>query len=141
MKRTSLRRVSPNKVKYKKPKGQVLKKKLDVVFSKYIRHKYADSNGNVACYTCTTVKPIAQMQNGHWIPRNILATRFDERNCRPQCVACNMFQRGRPDVFAVKLLEEYGGGELKALQARRQEIIKDFPYEDLIAKYTKLLGE
>jgi len=26
------------------------------------------------------------MQNGHWIPRNNLATRFSEDNCRPQCL-------------------------------------------------------
>jgi len=138
MKRTPLRRVSPNKVKYKKPKGQVLKKKLDAVFSQYIRHKYA-RDGMVACYTCTTVKPIASMQNGHWIPRNVLATRFNEENCRPQCVGCNMFQKGKPDVFAVNLMKE--GVDIEALQKKRYDIFKVDPswYEEKIAHYKQLL--
>ena len=81
------------------------------------------------------------MQNGHWIPRNILSTRFEEMNCRPQCVACNMFQRGKPDVFALNLLEEYGEEKLKELQQRRNEIIRYFPYEEKIEYYTNKLKQ
>lgn len=62
------------------------------------------------------------MQNGHWIPRNNLATRFSEENCRPQCVGCNMFQRGRPDVFAVNLIKE--GIDIVALQQSRYRVFK-----------------
>ena len=83
-----------------------LKKELDNIFSKYIRLKYADKNGMVKCYTCSTIKHWKEIQNGHWIPRNNLATRFDEDNCRPQCVGCNMFNKGRPDEFAVNLQKE-----------------------------------
>ena len=118
-----------------------LKKILDGVFSKFIRHKYAYKDGLVHCYTCTVSKPVKEMQNGHWIPRNILSTRFDEDNCRPQCVGCNMFQKGRPDVFAVNLLNEYGQERLKALQKNRQETIRYFPYEEKIEHYTNRLKE
>lgn len=62
------------------------------------------------------------MQNGHWIPRNNLATRFSEENCRPQCVGCNMFQNGKPDIFAVNLIKE--GIDIVALQQSRYRVFK-----------------
>lgn len=118
-----------------------LKKKLDKVFSMYIRNKYADSHGLINCYTCSVRKPIKEMQNGHWIPRNNLATRFDEQNCRPQCVGCNMFNKGRPDVFAVNLIGE--GIDIVELQKSRYKVFKVSPqwYEDKIKHYETLLSE
>jgi len=111
-----------------------LKKKLDQVFSLYIRHKY-EKDGLVSCYTCSVRKPVKEMQNGHWIPRNNLATRFDEENCRPQCVGCNMFNKGRPDVFAVNLMNE--GIDIKKLQQSRYKIFKVSSewYKDKIIYY------
>jgi hypothetical protein len=98
------------------------KKELDRIFSLHIRNKYADDNGYVKCFTCNVIKPIKEMQNGHWIPRNNLATRFSEENCRPQCVSCNMFNKGRPDVFAVNLIKE--GIDIVKLQQSRYKIFK-----------------
>lgn len=127
----------------KKRKSQSLsslKKKLDKVFSKYIRQKYADKNGMVKCYTCSTVKHWKEIQNGHWIPRNNLATRFSEDNCRPQCVACNLFQKGMPDVFAVNLIQE--GVDIVVLQQTRYSVFKldRQRYEEKIAFYEDKLS-
>lgn len=97
------------------------KKELDKWFSLYIRWKYT-KDGYVRCYTCSVSKPPEQIQCGHWIPRNVLSTRFSEENCRPQCVACNMFQNGKPDVFAVNLLQE--GVDIVKLQQQRYKIMK-----------------
>lgn len=124
----------------KKGKSQVsLKRKLDSVFSQYIRQKYADKNGMVKCYTCSTVKHWKEIQNGHWIPRHNLATRFSEDNCRPQCVACNMFQKGMPDVFAVNLIQE--GIDIVSLQKTRYSVFKIDKqwYEEQINHYQALL--
>lgn len=119
----------------KKPKTSAkLKKELDAVFSIWIRTKYS-IDGMVKCYTCTVTKPIKEMQNGHWIPRNNLVTRFSEENCRPQCVGCNMFNKGRPDVFAVNLIKE--GIDIVELQQSKYKIFKvgtDW-YEEKIAHY------
>lgn len=117
-----------------------LKKDLDALFSKYIRTKYS-KNGLVKCYTCSVVKPIKEIQNGHWIPRNNLATRFSEENCRPQCVGCNMFQRGRPDVFAVNLIAE--GVDIVKLQQSRYSVFKidSIWYQKRIEEYEKKLLE
>lgn len=117
-----------------------LKKDLDAIFSKYIRAKYA-KDGMVSCYTCSVRKPIAEMQNGHWIPRNNLATRFSEENCRPQCVGCNMFNKGRPDVFSVNLIKE--GIDIVKLQQSRYRVFKvdSIWYEKQISHYTSLVKE
>lgn len=119
-----------------KPSMAKLKKKLDTVFSQYIRQKYADEDGMVKCYTCSTVKHWKEMQNGHWIPRHNLATRFDENNCRVQCVACNMFQKGMPDVFAVNLIKE--GIDIVAMQQTRYSVFKvdAIWYEEQIKKFS-----
>lgn len=134
----------PHRLK-KSPKKKVLpslsklKKELDRVFSLYIRQKYANEDGTVKCYTCTTIKHWTEMQNGHWIPRNNLATRFSEENCRVQCVGCNLFQKGRPDVFAVNLIKE--GVDIVALEQTKYRVFKidRHWYETLIEKYKAML--
>ena len=56
-------------------------KKLDAIFSQYIRLKDADHNGNVTCFTCGKVEHYKKgMQCGHFQSRKHLATRFDEEN-------------------------------------------------------------
>lgn len=149
-KRTRLHRESPNKVTTNKAKSKrksvgkpsmaKLKKKLDALFSQYIRQKYADENGMVKCYTCSTVKHWKEIQNGHWIPRNNLATRFSEENCRPQCVGCNMFQKGRPDEFAVNLIKE--GIDIVELQKTRYAVFKidSIWYESKLQEYTNKIS-
>ena len=137
MKRTPLRRVSPNKVKkvkkVKKKTTSQLKKHLDKVFSIYIRNKYA-INGYVQCYTCGVTKSISEMQNGHFISRSYLATRFLEQNVRPQCVGCNVFGGGKPVEFARKLeIEE--DGIVDWLYREAQKITNDYPYQKQIEYY------
>lgn len=124
----------------KKKTTSQLKKELDKIFSLYIRYKYA-KDGMVKCYTCSVVKPIKQIQNGHWIPRNNLATRFSEENCRPQCVGCNMFNKGRPDEFAVNLIKE--GIDIVALQQTKYRVFKidAIWYQDKIDYYKNKLKE
>ena len=85
-----------------------LKRRLDRVFSKYIRYNYSVDGENVECYTCGVVKPIKQMQNGHHISRAISPTRYSESNCRPQCPHCNLYREGMQHEFALNLRMEIG---------------------------------
>ena len=85
-----------------------LKKELDAVFSKYIRWYYADANGMVECYTCGQVKPVKEMQCGHFQSRRHTSTRWHENNCRPQDARCNMFAQGEQYLFGQKLKAEIG---------------------------------
>lgn len=117
-----------------------LKKELDKVFSIYIRNKYA-KNGMVACYTCGVIKEVSKIQNGHFISRMYLTTRFDENNCRPQCVGCNLFGGGKPLDFEERLKKEIGAKKVEAIKMKRHEITKDFPYLEKIEYYKGLNGE
>lgn len=82
---------------------------LDAIFSKYIRHKYADKDGMVKCYTCPSIEPIGMIQNGHYISRKHMYLRWDERNCRPQCDICNEKKRGNLAIYAKRLENESPG--------------------------------
>lgn len=82
---------------------------LDAIFSKYIRHKYADKDGMVKCYTCPSIEPIGMIQNGHYISRKHMYLRWDERNCRPQCDICNEKKRGNLAIYAERLEHESPG--------------------------------
>lgn len=90
---------------------------LDKVFSEYIRLKNADENGYVKCITCPTVKHWKEIDNGHFISRNHIATRYDERNCNPQCAVCNRFKGGEQYLHGVAIDKKYGSGTANQLQA------------------------
>lgn len=82
---------------------------LDAVFSRYIRHKYADKDGLVKCFTCQALEPIGMIENGHYISRKHMYLRWDERNCRPQCNICNCLKSGNIPAYTKKLEEEHPG--------------------------------
>lgn len=62
--------------------------RADTLFSIYIRRKYADWKGYVACYTCGKVAMWEKdgMQCGHFVSRDKKNTRYDEANARVQCL-------------------------------------------------------
>jgi len=102
-----------------KPKAKTqagLKKELDRVFSIYIRQKYDKS-----CYTCGKV---GALQNGHFVPRQYLATRWDENNCRPQCVGCNIFGNGKPLDFEERLKKDLGDDFVEEMKLTRHQSLK-----------------
>ena len=105
-----------------------IKKKADSVFSTYIRNKYA-VNGYVMCVTCGILKPPKKMQAGHYIPRNILSTRYYEKNVHPQCYGCNVCKNGAKDNYALYLISQYGDGILEELAIRKNMTVK-FTYTD-----------
>lgn len=112
-------------------------KKLDSVFSIYIRKKYSDNFGMSYCYTCSKQSHYKDLQNGHYISRGNMATRWDEENCRSQCVSCNVFRNGNYVEYSTRLIEEIGLKKYKALIKKKYEIkqfsIKEL--QDLIKKY------
>ena len=92
-------------------------KELDSVYSKYIRQKDADDNGQVKCYTCDKVKHWKSIDCGHYISRRHLSSRFYEKNTKPQCKGCNIFKEGNKPVFALQLIKEYGKDVLEELDS------------------------
>ena len=87
----------------RKPKRKNLIKKLDAVFSKYIRLRDADTEGYCRCSTCGEVHHWTKIQAGHFISRKHYATRWNEDNVHAQCVACNVFRYGEQYKFSLYL--------------------------------------
>ena len=77
------------------------------------------------------------MQNGHFQSRSFLSTRFNEENCQPQCVGCNMFKQGEQYKFALNLDAKYGEGTAQELEYLSKLIVKFTrgDYEDKILYY------
>jgi len=113
---------------------------LDAIFSKYIRHKYADKDGMVKCYTCPSVEPITMIQNGHYISRQHMYLRWDERNCRPQCDVCNELKKGNIPEYKDRL-EKENPGITEILKEESRMVYKWSKHElkSMIAEYTKKL--
>ena len=114
-------------------------KRLDKIFSEYIRLKHADKKGMVKCYTCS--KKLywrgEGMQNGHFISRRSRILRWRESNCKPQCYSCNVMRYGESYIFGVKLNEEYGYNIAEELLIESKKIVKQSDQEllDLINLY------
>lgn len=85
-----------------------LKKELDKIFSVYIRQKYMDHRGYVQCVCCGVKKQWKDMQNGHYVSRANYFLRYDERNCYPCCVSCNVFKHGNYPAFTAFLVKKFG---------------------------------
>jgi len=124
----------------RKPKEKTLKTKLDIIYSKVVRMEGADDKGNITCY-CGAVVPWQESDCSHYIYRQCLATRFDRRNTHPSCRKCNRFMGGNLQAYALFLERRYGVGILQELEAKKQEIIKNFPYSELIETYKNKLRE
>jgi hypothetical protein len=129
----------------KKPTVSTLKKKLDKIFSQYIRKKDADINGNVNCYTCGATKQWEKdgMQAGHFMSRKHTVTRWDEQNVKPQCYTCNCHYYGKQYEFSLHLDKEYGEGTSEALLQKSRQTQKNTisDLQELIDLYTTKFSE
>jgi len=127
----------------KKPSRSKLVKKLDTIFSQYIRLREADNIGFVECFTCGKKDHWKKLQNGHFQSRRHYATRWDERNCQVQCVGCNMFKAGEQFLFAKALDNKYYDGISDELHITAQSIVKfsNLDIELLITKYKDMVKE
>jgi len=124
----------------KKVSRSKLVKKLDTIFSKYIRLKNSVDE-KATCFTCGKVDHWKKLQNGHFQSRKHYSTRWDEVNCQVQCAGCNVFKYGEQYKFSVNLDAKYGQGTAEDLSIKAQQIIKlsNFEIEDMIKKYKNLV--
>jgi len=120
----------------KKVSRSKLVKKLDTVFSQYIRLKNSVDE-KATCFTCGKVDHWKKLQNGHFQSRKHYSTRWDEENCQVQCAGCNVFKYGEQYKFSVNLDAKYGEGTAERLSIKAQQIIKlsNFEIEDMIKRY------
>jgi hypothetical protein len=115
----------------KKPTRSKVVKKLDAVFSQYIRLSNADKNGICTCVTCGKKYHWKQIQSGHFMSRKHYSTRWVEDNVKPQCYGCNVMQQGQQYRFS-----KYLGNNLsEQLYSKSKEVVK-FTTDELQDKIT-----
>lgn len=126
----------------KKLSRSKLIKKLDTIFSKYIRQR--DAKKEIAtCFTCGKKAHWKKLQNGHFQSRRFYATRWDEMNCQVQCAGCNVFKYGEQFTFGLNLDSKFGAGTAQRLHTKARVITKlSTPdIEELISMYENLVAE
>lgn len=125
----------------KKPKAKTRSyyvKKLDEVFSQFIRLDKSDSNGYCECVTCGNRWFWKEIQNGHFMSRRYQATRWDEDNCFPQCVGDNVFKSGSYQEYTLFMLDSYGRKFVDELRLKAQTGVKPSTpqLKEMIEDYT-----
>lgn len=95
-------------MKIKKLTRSQVVKKLDAVFSEYIRLRDSDKHGIVTCPLCWTKMRWKDAQNMHFITRACYLYRYDEMNCHAWCMRCNVFLNGNYIVYTRRMQKTYG---------------------------------
>ena len=115
-----------------------LTKKLDKVFSAYIRLRDTMPSGFFTCISCGQIKPFEQGDCGHYVNRQHMSLRFSEMNCNMQCRKCNRFDEGNIMGYRQGLVKKYGEQRVVMLEAQKHETKKrsDFELEAMIKYYT-----
>ena len=90
--------------------------RLDKLFSEYVRRRDTDRHGVVRCCTCNRPFHWKDIDAGHFVSRDRKATRWDGRNCHPQCQHCNRFRGGEQHLHGSYIDRRYGKGTAQQLQ-------------------------
>jgi len=115
-------------------------KRLDTVFSEYIRKKNADSKGYVTCITSGRKFHYSEVDAGHFISRKEMSTRWHEDNVHPQSRFHNRYQNGKQYEYGLALNKKKRGLAQKLYKLSKETVkysINDL--QDLLDKYKKLL--
>ena len=108
-------------------------------FSRYIRLRDTDNNGNCRCFTCGKISHPKNYQCGHFVKRDRYNIKYHEGNVAAQCVYCNKFQDGAQGVFGINLDKKYGEGTKDLLIAigRKSGKLKGWERDLKAKKYRK----
>ncbi len=120
-----------------------LKKKLDTIFSRYIRLRDSDSNGYCKCISCGKIGFWKDMDCGHFVNRSHTGTRFDEKNCNAQCRSCNRWDEGNNIGYTSGITKKYGSKVIDELLVKKHSktFLAAFDYGILIEDYNKKVEE
>ncbi len=130
----------PSKPKKKTPSQ--LKKILWEHCKRITRARYADGNGNWHCYTCgRLIDDPSKAHTGHFIPSSTCGAflRYDLRNLRVQCYACNINGGGQGALFYKNLVRDNGQEYVDTLFRDKEKTVKATDHVILlIGEYEKL---
>ena len=136
-----LKKKKTDKPKKRQASQATLVKKLDKVFSQYIRLRDAFPNGTFRCISCGKIKQFEQADAGHYHSRRHMSTRFDEENVSSECRACNRFSADHLIGYRENLIKKIGTQRYQILEAKAHQIKKwsCFELEQLIKYYSVLV--
>jgi hypothetical protein len=117
---------------------RALVNKLDRIYSRFIRMRDADNEGNISCVTCGKRFHWSEVHCGHWVKRQYMAVRWDERNTAAQCVSDNLYHGGKQDEFGKAIIDRYGLDAFNELLSKKHETKKwtRAELQELIETYT-----
>lgn len=118
-------------------------KKLDKIFSLYIRLRDTLPGGLTPCISCGQYKRFDKMDCGHYYSRRHMATRFDEDNCHAECSQCNRFRADHLIGYRENLLRKIGQQRFDKLawKASQTRHWTDFELKELIKYYQEKIKE
>ena len=120
-----------------------LVKKLDRVFSLYIRLRDAMPNGYTRCISCGKIKTFDDVDCGHFYSRTHMATRYDEDNCNAECKFCNRFSADHLIAYQTNLIRKIGMSRFDKLGLRAKSTCHwlDSELEERIKYYSQKVNE
>lgn len=122
----------------KAPARSQLVKKLDKVFSEFIRLR-DDGKG---CVTCGDIKTWREMQNCHFYSRGRQNTRWDETNCHSGCYRCNVLLKGNYIPYTIFMIDTYGREHVENLEklSKSTNKITTVKLKEMLEYYTKVVS-
>jgi hypothetical protein len=130
-------------IKTQKQSEKTLKRKLDDLFSLFIRQRDADENGMITCISSGKKMRWQDSDCGHYINRRHMSTRYDEINCNAQGRSDNRFDEGNIQGYRKGLIKKYGLKAVEDLEMRKfnKTKITQFEYEILIKLYKEKIKQ
>lgn len=122
----------------KKPSVAALVRKLDRIFSEYIRLRDSRAYGYkyFRCISCNKILPFEMADAGHFIGRTHMSTRFDEQNVWCECRGCNRFSADHMIYYQRNLEQKIGKTKVDLLIARGKQTKKWTTWElDILIRH------
>lgn len=114
-----------------------LVKKLDRIYSLYIRLRDVMPNGYVRCISCGQIKSFEDVDCGHFHSRRHMATRFNEDNTHAECKYCNRFSSDHLIGYQRNLIQKIGQQRFDVLNVKAHTACHflNSELEEMIAHY------
>ena len=120
-------------------------KKLDRIFSEYIRKRDSDHRGLCKCISCGKEAPAfgGSIHAGHFMSRRHISTRWNEKNVNAQCAGCNTFRGGEQYRQSLGIDKKWGEGTSAELEQQAQTVVKlsRIDYEEAIENIRQKIKE
>lgn len=126
--------------KKKKPTRWKLVKKLDSIFSQYIRLVSADKNGICTCITCGERMHRKHIQAGHFLTRWNYKYRRAEENVYSQCYVCNCIRNWNYKEYTLAMIRKHWQLKVEQMIGDKELVKIGTPrIEEQIENYTNIV--